>query len=520
MPRKSATPTALGDSDRRPNHAAGAGSTVPTVTLGKAVPANAAAVAVPAFSDRLTKVDGVRKAVLDRAGFTGGVGQALVLDDGDSARIVVGLGPSAKVGTRVLRKAGAAFAKSLRGYRRAAFVLPDDTGDLTQAEAAGAVAEGLVLGGYRFDAYRSKAPSKSPATITVVVDDPRDARATFDRSQASSAAVTFARNLVNEPGGSLTPAVFAEAVTERASAAGLTVNVLDGAAIEAAGLGGIVAVNKGSVHPARLVHLIYEPADPLLDDEGDPITVALVGKGITFDSGGLSLKPADGMMDMKCDMAGAAAVSATMCALSAFDVRVRVESWTPMTDNMTGGDAQRPGDIFTARNGKTVEVLNTDAEGRLVLADALCLATETKKAAVLDLATLTGACMVALGDKIAGILGNDDDLLGAVEEAAEVAGERVWQLPLPEDYRAHLDSNIADLKNIGTRFGGTETAGLFLQEFVANGTPWVHMDIAGPVFLAADDGENPRGATGFGVRTLLALLGAWGDDWAEEPADD
>jgi leucyl aminopeptidase len=226
------------------------------------------------------------------------------------------------------------------------------------------------------------------------------------------------------------------------------------------------------------------------------------------------------MEDMNWDMGGAGAVAGLMHVLASRKAKANVVGILGLVENMPDGNAQRPGDIFTARNGKTVEVLNTDAEGRLVLADALCLATETKKAAVLDLATLTGACMVALGDKIAGILGNDDDLLGAVEEAAEVAGERVWQLPLPEDYRAHLDSNIADLKNIGTRFGGTETAGLFLQEFVANGTPWVHMDIAGPVFLAADDGENPRGATGFGVRTLLALLAAWGDDWAEEPADD
>ncbi|MFM7063183.1 MAG: leucyl aminopeptidase [Actinomycetes bacterium] len=519
MPRPPATPSSSSDgADRRPHHAAGAGSTVPSVTLGRAVPASATAVAVPAFADRLTKVDGVRKAVLDRAGFAGRVGQTLVLDEGERARIVVGLGPAAELGTTALRKAGAAFTKALRGYRRAAFVLPDDLGDLDQAAAAAAVAEGVVLGGYRFDAYRSSATARRPATVTVVVDDARAARPAVDRGLAAADAVTFARNLVNEPGGSLTPAVFAEAMTERASAAGLSLEVLDADAIAAAGLGGIVAVNKGSVHPPRLVHLTYEPAEPLLDDGGDPVTVALVGKGITFDSGGLSLKPADGMMDMKCDMAGAAAVAAAMCALPASDVRVRVESWTPLTDNMTGGDAQRPGDVFTARNGRTVEVLNTDAEGRLVLADALCLATESKKAAVIDLATLTGACMVALGDKIAGILGNDDGLLVDVEEAAELAGERVWQLPLPADYRAQLDSSVADLKNIGTRFGGTLTAGLFLQEFVPAGTPWVHMDIAGPAFQAAEDGEHPKGATGFGVRTLLALLAGWGPD--DDAADD
>jgi len=513
-PKKSAS-TIAPLPERRSAHELGKGSTGISVTLVRSVPSSATAVAVPAFADRLGKVEGVRKAVLDRAGFGGQPGQSMLLDDGVQARVVIGMGAFAEVSTDSVRRAGAAFVRALGGHRKAAFELPSALA-IDESAVVGALAEGLMLAGYRFDAYRSQPPRGGLDAVSIVVADPRAARAALAHATAVANGVTFARNLVNEPGGSLTPAAFAEVITERGSSSGLTVEVLDLAAITAAGLGGIVAVNKGSVHEPRLVHLTYEPdggAD--LGEDGEPITVALVGKGITFDSGGLSLKTADGMMDMKCDMAGAAAVVGAMCALAELGVSVRVESWTPLSDNMTGGDAQRPGDIYTARNGRTVEVLNTDAEGRLVLADALALATETSPAAVIDLATLTGACMVALGDKIAGLLGNNADLISKVSTAAATAGERVWHLPLPADYRSLLDSSIADLKNIGSRFGGTLTAGLFLQEFVANDVPWVHLDIAGPAFASAADGENPKGGTGFGVRTLISLLEAFGRDGEE-----
>ena len=260
-----------------------------------------------------------------------------------------------------------------------------------------------------------------------------------------------------------------------------------------------------------MVKLTYEPAAA----NGSTQTVALVGKGITFDSGGLSIKPAEGMIGMKGDMAGAAAVIAAICALPALEAPVRVVAYTPMTDNMTGGDAQRPGDIYTAYNGSTVEVLNTDAEGRLVLADALSLASEEAPAAIVDLATLTGACMVALGDRIAGVMGNDADFRDQVADAAADAGERVWPLPLPDDYRSRLDSPVADIQNIGGgRYGGALVAGLFLRDFVGDDIPWVHMDIAGPAFLNEPDGEQSKGATGFGVRTLISLLTGWGADHA------
>jgi len=234
-------------------------------------------------------------------------------------------------------------------------------------------------------------------------------------------------------------------------------------------------------------------------------TVALVGKGITFDSGGLTLKPYEGMITMKTDMSGAANVIAALGACRALGVGVRVVGLAPATENMPGGRATKPGDVLTIRNGKTIEVLNTDCEGRLVLADALSLAVEEEPDAIVDLATLTGACVVALGGKIAGLMGNDDRLVAAVEAASSRAGEATWRLPLPEVYRSDIDSEIADMKNIGKRAAGTITAALLLAEFVAD-RPWVHLDIAGPSRYEEDSGEFRKGATGFGVRTLLELL--------------
>jgi leucyl aminopeptidase len=277
--------------------------------------------------------------------------------------------------------------------------------------------------------------------------------------------------------------------------------VLDRDDIEAEKLGGLLGVNRGSDEEPRFLKLSWQPTGRARG------TVALVGKGITFDSGGLSLKPTDGMVGMKGDMAGAAAVLATFSALDAVQPKVRVLGFLPLTDNMPGGDATRVGDVLRIRNGTTVEVLNTDAEGRLVLADALSLASEAEPDAIVDLATLTGACMVALGTKIAGVMGNHDGFVDQVRAAADAEGEPVWPLPLPDDLRKQLDSEVADLKNIGTnRYGGALVAGLFLERFVADGIPWVHLDIAGPADAGDDDSEARKGGTGFGVRTLLRLL--------------
>jgi leucyl aminopeptidase len=280
------------------------------------------------------------------------------------------------------------------------------------------------------------------------------------------------------------------------------VQVLSGAQLEKARLGGVIGVGKGSERPPRFVKISYEPA-------GAKTTLALVGKGVVFDSGGLSIKSASGMETMKTDMGGGAAVIAAMSTLRDLGVKTRVLGYVPLVENMPSGSAIRPGDVLTMRNGKTVEVLNTDAEGRLILADALSLAAEDKPDAVIDLATLTGACVVALGEGVAGLMGTSDAWITQVRAAADLAGESIWPLPLPAPYRKMLDSEIADMKNISHGgYGGALTAGLFLKEF-AGDVAWAHLDIAGPARASSDDGYLVRGGTGFGVRTLVELASSF-----------
>ncbi|HEY0399686.1 MAG TPA: leucyl aminopeptidase, partial [Acidimicrobiia bacterium] len=366
--------------------------------------------------------------------------------------------------------------------------------------AAQALAEGAALGAYKFLRYKQK--SEAPALERFVVLGKKDdaVQKGLDRGVAVAAAVAWARDLVNEPAGAMTPTQLAEEARRAAEEGGLEYEVLDEVEIANQGLGGLLGVSLGSDQPPRLVKLTYTP-------KGKPTgTVALVGKGITFDSGGLSLKTADGMETMKTDMSGAAAVIGAMSVLRAAGVPAKVIGFVPTTENMPGGRAIKPGDVLKIRNGKTVEVLNTDAEGRLILADGLSLAVEEKPDAIIDLATLTGACVVALGMKWAGVMGNNEGWIGQVRGAADRAGEPIWPLPLPEEYRKDLDSEIADLKNIsGNRGGGALTAGLFLSEF-AGDVPWAHLDIAGPARASGDDGYIAKGGTGFGVRTLVEVL--------------
>jgi leucyl aminopeptidase len=502
-----------------------------SVKVSASIPSGATAAASFAYSDRLTRIPGVKKAAAERAGFKGEPGTSMTLNDGERQRVLLGLGKSGQVGADELRKATAAFIRGVSRNRRVGIDLTgvDEIGadgGLDAERAAAVVAQAAILAGYAFSELKSDedaAPSLN--TLTIAVDgDLRSIRSAVAEAAAVADGVCFARDMVNLPGGELTPERFAREAAKKAEAAGLGVEVLDEVAIADEKLGGIIAVNKGSHHPARLVKLTYVPeleggGDGEETGAEDLPTVVLVGKGITFDSGGLSLKPPDGMVGMKMDMGGAAAVIGAMCALPAVKAPVRVVSYTPMTDNMTGPDAQRPGDVYTARNGTTVEVLNTDAEGRLVLGEALVLASEHEPDAIIDLATLTGACMVALGDRIAGLMSNDDELRDRIERAAEEAGERVWRLPLPDDYAKQLESDIADVKNIGTRFGGTLTAGLFLSKFVGEGIPWAHLDIAGPGMGNEAHGIYPKGGTGFGVLTLVQLLSDWGADDADGDAD-
>jgi leucyl aminopeptidase len=478
--------------------------------LSRTLPADpeaADAVGVGVFADRLAQdevPEPLDRRFLDGQGFEGKPGQTCVVP-GDDGRMVVALGlgaeDDASVGT--YRKAAVALARAgHRGRRLATTLLEGVPETLERPAVAQAIAEGVVLGAYRYTELKSDPEPSRVESAVVVGRGGTRVEAALERGRAVGEAVCLARDLVNQPGGSLTPTAFAARAAELAASNGFDAEILDRSAIENAKLGGLLGVNRGSDEEPRFVKLAWEP-----DDRRPRATVALVGKGITFDSGGLSLKPSDSMIGMKGDMAGAAAVLATFAALDAVRPPVRVLGFLPLTDNMPGGDATRVGDVLRIRNGTTVEVLNTDAEGRLVLADALSLASEAEPDAIVDLATLTGACVVALGPGIAGLMANDDRLAARVRDAADAAGEPVWPLPLPDDLRRQLDSEVADMKNVGAgRYGGALIAGLFLERFVPDGVPWVHLDIAGPADAAEDTSEFRKGGTGFGVRTLLRLL--------------
>jgi leucyl aminopeptidase len=446
----------------------------------------------------------------EQRGFEAKAGEALPLQGDDCVTVVaVGLGAPGEVGSETLRKAGAAFVRTSWHAEAAAFVLPGERpAGLDPAEAAEAVVEGIALGAYQFTTYKGKAKPSRLERLSVVGEDPTKLGAGVARGARIAEAVIMARDLVNEPAGAMTPSRLAEVARELADRHGLSVTVLDEVAIASEGLGGLAGVAQGSEEPPRLIELVYQPPGPAPGvGDGHAPTVALVGKGITFDSGGLSIKTADGMMTMKTDMSGAAVVLATMSALADLGVGANVIAIVPTTENMPGGRAVKPGDVLKIRNGKTIEVLNTDAEGRLVLADGLSLAAEAGPDAIVDVATLTGACVVALGRQIAGLMGNNEDLVGQVRAASERAGELVWPLPLPEEYRKGIESEVADMKNISTPAGagGALTAGLILGEFVA-GVPWAHLDIAGPARSDADESYTRKGATGFGVRTLIELV--------------
>ena len=402
----------------------------------------------------------------------------------------------------VLRRAAGAGVRSLKGAAKVALALPAD-----DVASVGAVAEGAALGAYRYAGLRGSAakPTKGAVTaVTVVTSQARakDVKAAAARAAVLADAKAYAADLVNTPPNKLFPQSFADSVKERAAAgkAKVTVKVLDEKALAKGGFGGIVGVGQGSARPPRIVTLTWSPARA-------KASVALVGKGITFDSGGLNLKPSTGMVTMKCDMAGAAAVAATVFAAAELGVPVQVTGYLCLAENLPSGTAQRPSDVVTMRNGTTVEILDTDAEGRMVLGDGICLAGEAKPDAIVDIATLTGAQMVALGNRVAGIMANDDTFRDRVRAAADASGEAAWPMPLPTDLRAQLDSAVADIAHKGERWGGMLTAGLFLQEFVTEGTPWAHLDIAGPSFNEGSPwGYTPKGATGYGVATLLGLV--------------
>ncbi len=470
-----------------------------------AVPVGAGRALGPGAEAVDAAIDGELAAFMAEADFDGKPGQTLAVPTRGrlraAAAMLVGVGAFDEVTTDGVRRAAAAVARKATKATSVATTLVDlaDAAGIERAAAAQALAEGFVLGSYQFLKYKGNGDATRLAKVVVVGRANARVEAALERGATVSAAVTWARDMVNEPSGAKSPAAFADAAKKLLRGKGVTVKVMTEAELKAEGLGGVVGVGQGSGNPPRLVKATYSPP-------GKKGSVAFVGKGVVFDSGGLSLKTSSGMETMKIDMSGAAAVLAAMSVLKDLDVKAKVTAYVPMVENMPSGTAIRPGDVLKIRNGKTVEVLNTDAEGRLILADALALAAEDKPDAVVDVATLTGAAMVALGDKIAGLMGNDDAWNEQVQAAADAVGEPVWPLPLPTEYRKLLDSEVADLRNISTgSYGGALTAALFLEEFV-DGVPWVHLDIAGPARAGGDDGYLVKGGTGFAVRTLVEVV--------------
>lgn len=405
-----------------------------------------------------------------------------------------GLGPAnGAVGDETVRRAVGAAMRALSASAQVRTAIGD---------AGSAAAEGALLGGYTFDRYKSEKKHDTLRRLSIGVSTPRDAhaRAGLRRAEAVAQAVALTRDLVNTPPNDLYPATLAQRARQAADAAGIEVEVLDEKALAKGGYGGILGVGAGSTRPPRLVRMTYRPAKA----RG---RVALIGKGITFDSGGYNLKPGAGMADMKSDMGGAAAVIASVAALATLKVPVEVIATVPIAENLVSGGAYRPSDVLTLRGGRTLEITNTDAEGRIVLADAIVRASEDDPDYLIETSTLTGGQVVALGLRVIGAMG-EPALRDRVVAAGNASGEQLWAMPLPEELRSSLDSPVADLLNApGERSAQMLVAGMFLGNFVPDGLPWVHLDIAGPAYNAGPARDyTPKGATGAVVRTLIASV--------------
>jgi leucyl aminopeptidase len=446
---------------------------------------------------------------LAQLGATGSAGEVTKLASlgAVTAPVVAAVGLGAEpdedeIGLDVLRKAVGAVVRALKGTGHAAAALPYATVD-----ALGAVDEGALLGGYEFEAYKTPPPNgqKEPlGRLTLLSDDAADkaTKAEVKRAKTVAEAVLRTRDWVNVPGNLLRPPALADAMSEAVSGSGAKIEVLDEKALRSGGYGGILAVGDGSEAPPRLVRITYAP-------RGAKKHVALVGKGITFDTGGISIKPLAGMGKMKSDMAGAAAVVNTIVAAALLKLKVQITAYAPLAENMLSGSAYRPGDVVTMYGGKTVEIINTDAEGRMVLGDAIARAAEDDPDYLIETSTLTGGQVVALGNRTSGVMGSDEFRTRVVETGDSV-GEGMWPMPLPEDVRSGMDSPIADVSqtnNSGERAGHMLQGGAFLAEYVPEGLEWAHIDIAGPSYHSGGAyGYVVAGGTGVPVRTLLALL--------------
>jgi leucyl aminopeptidase len=423
--------------------------------------------------------------------------------------LLVGLGKEARFGLEAIRVAAGTAAKRAKELGVKAFsieVLGADTGKVALGDTVQAIVEGAGLALYEFTELKSEknGDGSKIEEITIVLpsaDGLKEAEAGLAVGKAIVAGTSLARDLVNWPGNIATPTFLAQKAQELAEKSGLTCQVLDETQMKDLGMGGLLGVSAGSAEPAKFIILEHNAGKTDLDP------IVLVGKGVTFDSGGISIKPADDMDRMRSDMAGSAAVIGAMAAVNALALPLHVVALVPATENMPGGRALKPGDILRIMNGKTVEVINTDAEGRLILADALCYAARYAPKAVVDIATLTGARTVALGDQAIGLFSNDDDLVQRFEAAGQKTFERVWQMPLFEEYGENLKSYAADMKNTGGKGGGACIAAAFLHKFADY--PWVHLDIAGLVSTETERPYTPRWATGLGARVLVQFLRDW-----------
>ncbi len=411
--------------------------------------------------------------------------------------LIIGLGEKEKFNSDKTRQVAIKISQKLKEFKNitnTVIAIPIIKNEQATIQA---ITEGLILGNYKFDKYKSeKSKDKLKNIVLSCPDCPKSAKSGILKGEILAKATNFARNLSNEPAQYATPTKLAEIASNIPN---ITTQVYDKTACKRKGLNAFLAVGQGSDQPPKFIHMTYKPAKKATKK------IALIGKGITFDSGGYDIKPPSSMLNMKDDMSGAAAVLAIMQALPELAPNIEVHGIIAACENMVNGNAYKPGDILTAKNGKTIEVDNTDAEGRLTLADALCYAEELNVDEIIDVATLTGACVVALGHFASGIMGNDDNLINEILDASEKSGEAFWKLPIWDAHMDSLKSDIADMKNTGSRYAGASVAGAFLKNFI-NSTKWVHLDIAGTAFLESPYKGFAKGGTGTPVRTILEFI--------------
>jgi leucyl aminopeptidase len=477
------------------------------VAVARSLPDDATAFGVPVAADGAVpreRVD-LDRAILEASGFDGRVGEVLVLPRTDGPTMIeIGVGPRAELGASAIRDAAAAFARAASRHANLAVDLTGVASELEARVAGQAVVEGVLLARYRYRGFTDATGEEELRTLTLVAPSnrARSVATGAQRGEVTARAVTTARDLCNAPATHLTARRYAEVAKQIGAESGLDVEIFDEKALEKLGCGGLLGVNAGSGEPARMIKLTYTPTNA----EGKPIrprgNLHLVGKGIMYDAGGISLKPSDAMhAAMKLDMSGSAAILGAMSMLRDLGCRSAVTGWLMCTDNMPSGTATRLGDVLTTHSGKTIEVVNADAEGRLVMADGIDMAVEDSPDAIVTVATLTGAALRTFGTAMAAMMANRGSLAEQLEAAGTATDELVWELPFIRRYRSQIDSAIADVKNMGGENAGTITAGLFLEVF-AGDVPFGHLDICGPMMTTVDDSWRSIGATAFGTRLL------------------